>query len=92
MLLSHADRSRFVVAAAREGAGRVAGRILGTVLHDGTLAAVWRDERDGDRVTVVVTPVVRLTKRATASIEAEGRRLARFLADGAPADARVESV
>ena len=46
---------------------------------------------EGDRVTVVVTPVVRLTKRATASIEAEGRRLARFLADGAAGDVRVAS-
>jgi hypothetical protein len=89
LLLSHADRSRFVTAAAREGGAGVQGRVLGTVLHDGTVAAVWRDERDGDLVSVVVTPVVRLTKRATASIEAEGRRLARFLADGAPGDARV---
>ena len=45
----------------------------------------------GDRVTVVVTPVVRLTKRATASIEAEGRRLARFLADGVAGDVRVST-
>ncbi len=91
VLLSHADRSRFVTAAARAGAVAVRGRVLGIVLSDGTVSAVWRDERDGDRVTVVVTPVVRLTKRAAASIEAEGRRLARFLADGAAGDARVAS-
>ena len=89
LLLSHADRSRFVTAAARGGAVTATGRVLGMVLHDGTVSAVWRDEREGDRVTVVVTPVVRLTKRATASIEAEGRRLARALADGAAGDVRV---
>jgi len=91
VLLSHADRSRFASGADR-AAGGPSGRVLGTVLHDGAVSAVWRDERTGDRVTVVVTPIVRLTKRATSSIEAEGRRLARFLADGAAADVRVLSV
>src|SRR5688572_934010 len=71
VLLSHADRSRFVTAAAREGASRASGRILGTVLYDGTLSAVWRDEMTEDGLMLVVTPVVRLTKRAAASIEAE---------------------
>jgi hypothetical protein len=89
VLLSHADRSRFVTAAAREGASRASGRILGTVLYDGTLSAVWRDEMTEDGLMLVVTPVVRLTKRAAASIEAEGRRLARFLGDGTPGEVRV---
>jgi Winged helix DNA-binding domain len=81
VLLSHADRSRFLSDAARERAGRLAGRVQGSVLHDGMLAAVWRlDPRDGD-ATLVVSPVVRLTKRATASIAAEGRRLLRLVAD-----------
>ena len=91
VLLSHADRTRFVTAAARAGAVSIAGRVLGTVLHDGTVSAVWRDERQGDHVAVVVTPVVRLTKRASASIEAEGRRLARFLTDGVAGDVRIAS-
>ena len=89
VLLSHADRSRFVTAAAREGASRASGRILGTVLYDGTLSAVWRDEMTEDGLMLVVTPVVRLTKRAAASVEAEGRRLARFLGDGTPGEVRV---
>ncbi len=88
-LLSHADRSRFVSERAREGAARVTTRVQGAVLHDGMLAAVWRQE-PGVPVTLVVTPVVRLSKRAAASIEAEGRRLARFLGDGAPGLVRLE--
>jgi Winged helix DNA-binding domain len=89
VLLSHADRSRFVTQAARERAGRVAGRVQGTVLHDGMVAAVWRLDRPEDvDATLVVTPVVRLAKRATASIAAEGRRLLRVLAPGA--DVRIE--
>jgi hypothetical protein len=89
-LLSHADRSRFVSERAREGAARVTTRVQGAVLYDGMLAAVWRQE-PGVPVTLVVTPVVRLSKRAAASIEAEGRRLARFLGDGAPGLVRLES-
>ena len=79
VLLSHADRSRFVPDIVRERAGRLPGRVQGSVLHDGTLAAVWRIERHGDRATLVVSPVERLTKRATASIAAEGRRLLRLV-------------
>ena len=89
VLLSHADRSRFVTTAAREGAARALGRVRGTVLYDGTVSAVWRDDVTEEGVTLVVTPVVRLTKRATASIEAEGSRLARFLGDGMPGGVRV---
>ncbi len=71
-LLSHAERSRFVPDAVRAQAARVEGRVHGTVLHDGTLAALWRLDREPDAATLVVTPLVRLTKRAGASIEAEG--------------------
>jgi hypothetical protein len=53
------------------------------------LSAVWRQEPGGP-VTLVVTPVVRLSKRAASSIEAEGRRLARFLGDGAQGIVRLE--
>lgn len=92
VLLSHADRSRFVPDIARERAGRQPGRVQGSVLHDGTLAAVWRIDRHGDRATLVVSPVERLTKRATASIEAEGRRLLRLVAkDADRRDVHLES-
>ena len=83
VLLSHADRSRFVPDIARERAGRLPVRVQGSVLYDGTLAAVWRIDRNGDRATLVVSPVERLTKRATASISAEGRRLLRLVATDA---------
>lgn len=89
VLLSHADRSRFGAEAARGTAGR--GRVHGSVLHDGTVAALWREERRGDRTVLVVVPVRRLAKRASASVEAEGRRLARFLGEGAPGEVRIEA-
>ena len=87
-LLSHADRSRF-----GHEAGWLAGaRGRGTVLHDGLVAGRWRVDLDDERATLVVAAGVRLTKRETASIRAEGRRLLRLLAaDAAERDVRVES-
>lgn len=88
VLLSHADRSRF---AARDARGRAGpGRVHGSVLHDGTLAALWREERESGGPMLVVTPVRRLPKRAVASVEAEGRRLTRLLTGGSPGEVRIE--
>ena len=79
LLLSHADRSRFAVPGRRELLGRVSGRVNGTVLVDGTVAAVWQLEPG--RLAVSHAP---MTKRAAASVAAEGRRFIRFL----PTDVR----
>ena len=75
LLLSHADRSRFAAPGRRELLGRVTGRINGTVLVDGTVSAVWQLEPG--RLVVSHVP---MTKRAAASVEAEGRRFLRFRA------------
>jgi hypothetical protein len=86
-LLSHADRSRF-----RHDPGWLAGgRGRGTVLSDGAVAGRWRVEHDrAGGATLVVSTGVRLSKRVTASVEAEGRRLLRLLApDADRRDVRV---
>jgi Winged helix DNA-binding domain len=83
VLLSHADRTRFVSEGARDRARRIPRPIHGSVLYDGRLAGVWRLDRTADTATLAVTPVERPTKRARASIAAEGRRLLRLLAAGA---------
>jgi hypothetical protein len=88
VLLSHADRSRF-----RHDRGWLAGgRGRGTVLSDGAVIGRWRVERGpADGATLVVATRARLPKRVTASVEAEGRRLLRFLApDDDRRDVRVE--
>ena len=81
VLLSHADRSRFAPEG-HAGLRRAAGLGHGTLLHDGVVRGVWRLERDratGD-ATLTVLLGARLPKRATAAIEAEGRRYLRFAA------------
>jgi hypothetical protein len=93
VLLSHADRRRFTP-------DRLRPLVLppspdrGAVLSDGTGCGTWWIERDRDtgRATLVVHLVVRLTKRATGAIEAEGRRLLRLLAAGADHDVQVRPV
>ncbi|HXV58363.1 MAG TPA: winged helix DNA-binding domain-containing protein [Gaiellaceae bacterium] len=79
VFLSHADRSRIVDPLHRPQFGSWDGRFFRMVLVGGFIRALWRPE-DGD---VVVRPLRRLSKRDAAAVEAEGRRLARFLpADG----------
>jgi hypothetical protein len=75
VLLSHDDRSRFVLPADRASLSPVWRIGYGAVLADGLVSAIWRLEPGG----LVVTHVSRLPKRLLASIEAEGRRLAGFL-------------
>ena len=92
VLLSHADRSRFAPEG-HAGLRRAAGLGHGTLLHDGVVRGVWRLERDratGD-ATLTVLLGARLPKRATAAIEAEGRRYLRFAAaDAGLLEVRVD--
>ena len=83
VLLSHADRRRIVPAGIREClGGRLEGLGHGSVLVDGLLAGMWRPEGK----ELVVRLGVRLSKRAAASVAAEGRRLLRFLGDQTEAE------
>jgi hypothetical protein len=74
VLLSHDDRSRFVLEADRAALGPGWNIGWGSVLHDGLVSARWRLEP----AALVVAHVDRLPKNALAAIRAEGRRLARF--------------
>jgi hypothetical protein len=75
VLLSHADRSRFYA----ESLSGIEGRIQGTLLHDGFVCGVWRLDRVEGSAALVITHG-RLSKRAAASVAAEGRRFLRFVA------------
>jgi hypothetical protein len=95
VLLSHADRSRFVSDDQRARLGSVDVPVHGSVLSDGVAFGTWRLDRDRDAgtATLVVTHVRRPTKRAAAALAAEGRRLLRFAAADADAhDVRFEAV
>ena len=80
VLLSHADRTRFIGSNDRPRLGSVTGPIHGSVLHDGFAFGLWRLERDAGSATLVINHVRRTTKRAAAAVAAEGRRFLRFVA------------
>jgi hypothetical protein len=84
VLLAHADRARFHTGAPRPSLSRT---IHGTVLSDGTVCATWRFERaaSGAVSALVVEQLRPLSGCAGTAVAAEGRRLTRFLGDGAPA-------
>ena len=84
VLLSYDDRSRFILPVDRALLSPVWRIGYGAVLADGLVSAIWRLEPDG----LVVTHVSRLPKKLLASLEAEGRRLARFL-DAESSDVRL---
>ena len=75
VLLSHADRSRFV-RDDRRGQPWTAPIIHGTVLHDGTIAGTWHIERDPAQLARrhSWSCTSGLSARAQASVTTEGRR------------------
>ena len=77
VLLSHADRGRFVDA--RAAGIRWDTRIVrGTVLHDGVIAGTWHIEPDDAHHTLVVHHFEHLRKRALNAISSEATRFVRF--------------
>ena len=81
VLLSHADRTRFVSEAMRAVDFTAGGRILGSVLYDGALVGVWANvfDRKTGRATLTIRYGAKLTKKAQAALSAEGQRLLRFI-------------
>ena len=81
VLLSHADRTRFMAEDQRGWLFNATGPVHGSALLDGLLVATWSIERPDakNEPVLVVRPAIRVSKRATAGLEAEGRRMLRFL-------------
>ncbi|MCY3832992.1 MAG: winged helix DNA-binding domain-containing protein [Chloroflexi bacterium] len=89
ILIAHKDRGRILPEAHRKKVFVSAGRVLGTVVIDGFVRAIWKVERDKTRATLLVTLFGSQSRAALDSIEAEGLRLMGFITDGA-SDLRVE--
>jgi hypothetical protein len=89
-LLSHADRSRYTpddVAALG-----TTGRVHGTALVDGSIAATWSLSRDDKRTVMTVRHLRRLARRARAELVAEAMGALEFLEpDASSNDVRLEA-
>jgi hypothetical protein len=83
LVLSHADRRRFVADRFRKRVYLPGLRVAPTFLVDGFVAGTWNVKRVKDAAALTVEPFEPLSKKAQGELAAEGDRLARFLEDTA---------
>ncbi|GAA1642540.1 winged helix DNA-binding domain-containing protein [Kribbella alba] len=84
LLLSHADRNRWIDDTQRSQLLVREVLTRGSVLVDGRVAAMWKLEKQGNKSAVLeVEPIDKLTARARSSVQAEGLRLIEFAASSA---------
>jgi hypothetical protein len=84
LLLSHADRSRFIDEAHRASFLWTAnGPPYGAVLVDGMVRGAWKATTDRKAATLTVRVIQRLPRAAERAVSEEGERLLGFLAAGA---------
>jgi Winged helix DNA-binding domain len=92
VVLSHADRSRFVSDDNRRRVSAASPPVHGSVLYDGMLHATWSMVRSEDGTATLTIRSLKLTKRAASAVIAEGRRMLKFLvADATAHEVRVGS-
>ena len=83
ILIAHRDRTRILPEAHRKKVFVSAGRVLGTVIIDGFVAAIWKSVRANQAATIRVTLFESQAADVLDLIEAEGLALARFIAEDA---------
>ncbi|MFJ3582741.1 winged helix DNA-binding domain-containing protein [Streptomyces sp. NPDC090127] len=86
LLLSHADRTRFVSAETKNRTWK-GNQAFSVFLLDGLLAGLWRQEETKERTTLTIQPFGRPTKAQRAELTAEAERLLRVMGpEGVPHD------
>jgi hypothetical protein len=78
LFLSHADRSRIIDDGHRRRLTTVNGAGPNTFAVDGFLSGTWRMLREKDVATLVIAPLVELSKGEAAALAEEGERLLGF--------------
>ena len=91
ILIAHKQRIRILPEQHRKEVFVSAGRVLGTVLIDGFVGAIWRARREKDRARLSISAFEAVDAATQARIEAEGLRLLRFIDEDA-GDYAVEFV
>ena len=89
ILIAHKDRRRILPEAQRKKVFVSAGRVLGSILIDGFVGAIWKARREKTKAILLVSLFEKQTDEILGGIEAEGSALLRFIEDDAK-DFRVE--
>ncbi len=83
LILSHADRSRFVPDAYRKLIFLSAGRVRSTFLVDGFTAGTWKVEKTGKSATLLLEPFEPIPASVLPALLEEGELLLRFIENNA---------
>lgn len=83
ILIAHKNRARILPEQHRKKVFVSAGRVLGTVLINGFVGAIWRSRREKDRARLSINLFEAVNAAIQADIEAEGMRLLRFIDEDA---------
>jgi hypothetical protein len=78
LILSHADRTRFIAGEYRRALTSKYGMVPASVLVDGFVRGTWKTERSRGRATLEIKPFEPLAKEHRAVLVEEGERLVRF--------------
>jgi hypothetical protein len=78
LILSHADRTRFIAEENRRALTSKNGMVPASVLVDGFVRGTWKTERSRGRATLEIKPFEPLAKEHRAVLVEEGERLVRF--------------
>lgn len=92
ILISHQDRTRILAEADKSKVFLTAARVLGTVLLDGFVGAIWRIEKPTKKsLTITIEPFATLSVADRAGILDEGERLARWMDSTAHIEVNIAS-
>ena len=83
LLLSHADRTRFITGGEAVPLQPGLGARYGTLLVDGLFRGTWRITRHDERAVLHIEPFERLRERDAIAVAEEGEALVRFAVEGA---------
>lgn len=90
LLISHQDRTRILADKDRTKVFLTAGRVLGTVLIDGFVGAIWKAEKPSKKsLTISIEPFMSLSQTHHAAILDEAGQLATWMAEGATPDVKI---
>jgi hypothetical protein len=81
LILSHADRTRFIAEEYRKALASKNGMVPAAILIDGFVQGTWKIERSRGRASLEIKPFEPLTTEDRDALVEEGERLIRFVAE-----------